>query len=154
MDGEHREIERKFLLRGMPSLPPGGRVLRIDQGYIPGEKVRERVRRVREGATTTHYRNMKLGRGMTRLEFEEPTTEAIFRALWRATRGHRLRKVRYIVRDGLTWEIDRFLGFELVLAEVELESETQHVTLPAWLQAVLEREVTGDEAYGNSRLAR
>lgn len=154
MGAAHHEIERKYLLRGMPRLPAGARVLRIDQGYIPGEKVRERVRRVREGDRVAYYRTMKLGRGMSRLEFEEPTTAAIFRALWGATRGHRLRKVRYVVEDGLTWEIDRFLGLELVLAEVELESETQAVAIPAWLAPVLEREVTGDEAYGNSNLAR
>lgn len=149
------EIERKYLLRRMPRLPGGARALRIDQGYIPGEEVRERLRRVRTAGRTRYYRTMKLGSGLSRLEFEEETTGEIFRALWRATRGRRLRKVRYeIEHEGLVWQIYRFLGFELVLAEVELETESQPVGIPEWLAPVLEREVTGEAEYGNSALAR
>lgn len=148
------EIERKYLLRRMPRLPPGARVLRVDQGYVPGTRLRERVRRVQEGDRVSYFRTMKFGGGIKRREIEEATTEEVFRALWRATRGRRIRKVRYIVETDVAWEIDRFIGFDLVLAEVELEREDQHVAIPDWLQPVLEREVTGEAAYHNSALAR
>lgn len=146
------EIERKFLLRGMPRLPEGARVLRIDQGWIPGQRLKERLRRTREGAATTYYRTVKLGSGMKRLEIEEETTEEVFRALWRLTRGKRIRKVRYVV-DG-RWEIDRFVGRDLVLAEIELEYEEERVQVPEWLAPFIEREVTGDIRYTNYSLAR
>ncbi|NJD09578.1 MAG: adenylate cyclase [Gemmatimonadetes bacterium] len=147
-----REIERKFLLRDMPRLPAGARVLRIDQGWLPGQRLRERLRRTREGAATTYYRTVKLGSGLERLEIEEETTEAVFRTLWRLTRGKRVRKVRYVV-DG-RWEIDRFVGCRLVLAELELEHAEERVQVPEWLAPYIDREVTGDGRYTNYHLAR
>jgi len=152
--GDDYEIERKFLLRGMPRLPRGARVLRIDQGYIPGQRLKERLRRVREVNQTTYYRTIKFGSGIRRLEIEEETTAGVFRTLWRLTRGKRIRKRRYVVDDQGTWEIDRFVGFDLVLAEIELASEDERVSVPEWLAAVVEKEVTGDVAYTNYSLAR
>ena len=65
-------------------------------------------------------------------------------------------KHRHQVRDaGHLWEIDVFEGRDLVLAEVEFPSRAaaERLEIPAWLQAVLEREVTGDPAYLNVNLA-
>lgn len=152
--GPDTEIERKYLLRSMPRLPEGARVLRIDQGYVPGERLVERVRRVREGEETRHYRTVKLGRGVRRIEVEEETDPATFNALWRLTRGRRITKRRYVVAsDGRTWEIDRFVGRRLVLAEVELPSEDATVRVPAWLEKRIVREVTGEAEYLNVNLA-
>jgi CYTH domain-containing protein len=148
------EIERKYLLRSMPRLPEGARVLRIDQGYVPGERLIERVRRVREGEETRHYRTVKLGSGIRRIEVEEETDPTTFRALWRLTRGRRIKKRRYVVEaGGRTWQIDRFVGRGLVLAEVELPDETVSVDVPAWLEKRIVREVTGEPEYLNVNLA-
>jgi len=148
-------MERKFLLRAMPRLPAGARVLRIDQGWIPGVRLRERLRRTREGEHTTYYRAVKLGSGLKRLELEEQTTPEVFRALWRLTRGKRIRKLRYVVAaGGRAWEIDRFPALGLVLAEIELGSEEEPVQIPEWLSPVIEREVTGEVEYTNYSLAR
>ena len=55
----------------------------------------------------------------------------------------------------MTWEIDEFLDRSgLWLAEVELETADQRVEIPAWLGAVLEREVTDEKEYTNHALAR
>ena len=71
------------------------------------------------------------------------------------TEGRRLRKRRYRVPEGnLVWEIDQFLDRDLVLAEVELgPGAPTEVEIPAWLRPHVEREVTGDEAYSNFKLA-
>jgi CHAD domain-containing protein/CYTH domain-containing protein len=151
------EIERKYLLRGLPELPGGAgrRTLEIEQGYIPGERVRERIRRVRENGRGTWYRTMKLGMGLERLEFEDETTAEIFDAMWPLTAGHRLRKRRHVVPEGeLAWEIDQFLDRELVLAELEIPSAETPVTVPDWLAPYVVREVTGELEYLNSTLAR
>ncbi|HSJ15425.1 MAG TPA: CYTH domain-containing protein [Longimicrobiales bacterium] len=149
------EIERKYLLSGMPRLPRPHRRLRVEQGYVPGKALRERVRRVREGAETRYYRTMKFGRGVSRTEIEEETTAAVFRALWRVTLGKRVRKRRYVVPDGARcWEIDRFADRNLVLAEIELERADEEVRFPDWLGHYIVREVTDEPAYGNYRLAR
>jgi hypothetical protein len=55
------------------------------------------------------------------------------------------------MHEGLTWEIDEFLGENagLVVAEVELVSEDQKFARPPWVT----KEVTTDARYFNSSLA-
>lgn len=150
------EIERKFLLTGMPSLPDGAVRTEIVQGWLPGERLQERIRRVRRrGEPPKYYRTVKLGSGLSRTEVEEEADEATFRRLWSLTKGKRVRKLRFKVPDGdLTWEIDRFAGRRLFLAEVELPSEDYEVRVPDWLSGHVERDVTGEDAYVNINLAR
>ena len=92
---------------------------------------------------------------MNRFEFEEDAPEEFFAAVWPLTLGHRVRKRRYYVADaGVTWEVDEFLDRELVLAEIELESEDQHIDIPASIASVLVREVTDEQGFSNYRLSR
>ena len=72
----HSKSSGSTCCTGMPDLPdrPGRRTLDIDQGYLPGDRVRERLRRVREGDQERWYRTVKLGLGLERLEFEDETT--------------------------------------------------------------------------------
>jgi CHAD domain-containing protein/CYTH domain-containing protein len=154
------EIERKYLLRFVPDEARDGQRLDIDQGYVPGEELHERIRRVSvrhaSGRTDVHfYRTVKLGEGVARTEIEEETTEAIFQVLWPLTRGRRLRKRRFeVTADGHTWEIDEFKNRDLVLAEIELESEDDDVTFPEWLEPAVQREVTTEPEFQNINLAR
>ena len=104
--------------------------LEIDQGYIPGVKVRERVRRVAAGALVRYVRTIKVGSGISRFEFEEEATEEFFAAVWPLTQGHRIRKRRYRMPGTTgTWEVDEFLDRELVLAEIELEERPSEPVL-------------------------
>lgn len=149
------EIERKYLLRSMPELGEGVRWKEIEQGWIPGERLAERLRRVRSAEGERWYRTIKLGRGVTRTEIEEETTRHIFLRLWSLTRGRRVRKRRYVVPTGdLVWEIDRFRRIPLILAEVELASEDTEVVIPPWLAPHVVREVTGESSFVNINLAR
>jgi CHAD domain-containing protein/CYTH domain-containing protein len=157
---EGMEIERKYLLSCLPDEARDGRRLDIAQGYIPGAQLHERLRRVAirhpSGRTEVHfYRTVKLGEGVARTEIEEETTEAIFLAMWPLTRRHRLRKRRFAVEvDGRTWEIDEFKNRDLVLAEIELESDDEDVTFPDWLGPAVQREVTDEPEFQNINLAR
>lgn len=154
------EIERKYLLRFVPDEARDGRRVDIAQGYLPGTRLHERVRRVsiHHGSgrkDVRFYRTVKLGEGVTRTEIEEETTEAIFLALWPLTKRRRLRKRRFEVdADGRTWEIDEFRNRDLVLAEIELDSEDEEVTFPDWLAPAVQREVTGEPEFQNINLAR
>ncbi|HEU4456150.1 MAG TPA: CHAD domain-containing protein [Longimicrobium sp.] len=151
----NREIERKYLLKRMPRFSGlAVEVREIDQGWLPGERLAERLRRVRVDGKVTYYRTVKLGAGISRFELEEETDERTFRRLWSLTRGKRVRKLRYRVQDGaFTWEIDRFRGRRLVLAEVELPSEDTEVEPPVWLRRLVVRDVTGEPEYVNINLA-
>jgi len=154
------EIERKYLLRFVPEMARDGRRLDIAQGYVPGSKLHERIRRVSvlHGSgrkEVRFYRTVKLGEGVTRTEVEEETTEAIFLTMWPLTKRHRLRKRRFEVDvDGQTWEIDEFKNRDLVLAEIELDSEDEKVRFPDWLAPAVQREVTGEPEFQNINLAR
>ena len=150
------EIERKYLLSALPQFPRVDTVLEIDQGYIPGETLIERLRRERhpDGAVK-YYRTIKLGSGVQRIEVEDETDRATFEHLWMLTDGRRLTKRRYLVPNGDdVWEVDEFTDRELVLAELEIDHVDARIDIPAWLEKVLVREVTDEKAYTNRSLAR
>lgn len=149
------EIERKYLLTGLPPAMPDATTVNIEQGYLPGERVVERLRMVQEGRRRAYFRTIKVGTGVVRTELEEATTRATFRAMWPLTEGKRLTKRRHQVPAGeLTWEVDEFTDRPLVLAEIELPSKDTAVELPEWLAPYVEREVTGEQAYLNWTLAK
>lgn len=150
------EIERKYLLRGLPKMPRASAVLDIDQGYIPGENLVERLRRERsQDGVERYYRTVKAGRGVERLELEDETDERTFKHLWQLTLGRRLRKRRHVVANGDDmWEIDEFLDRPLVLGELEIPRADATIAIPEWLKPVLVREVTDEPEYTNRSLAR
>jgi CYTH domain-containing protein len=150
------EIERKYLLRGLPDRVAGAPVLEIEQGYIPGERITERVRRARADHGTRYYRTIKAGSGLVKLEVEEEITDELFIALWPLTRGARVAKRRYLIREAdVVWEIDEFVDrADLWFAEVELQDAGQIVSIPAWLEPYVVREVTEDRAFTNRALAK
>ncbi|MBY0491273.1 MAG: CHAD domain-containing protein [Gemmatimonadaceae bacterium] len=154
--GVPMEIERKYLLRSCPAEARAVAPDRIEQGWIPGTMLRERLRRrTAPDGTVQCWRTVKLGPAEARIEVEETTSRELFDAMWPLTASARVRKVRHVVPWGAHhWEIDVFLDRELVLAEVELASLDEPVVLPPWLAACVEREVTGDPAYFNAVLAR
>lgn len=152
----HIEIERKFLLSALPAMPAVRDVLEIDQGYLPGKRLLERLRRQRHrDGTVRYFRTVKLGSGMERMELEDETDARVFDHLWLLTEGMRLRKRRYLVPAGsLTWEIDEFTDRTLALAELEVPTRDTTIEIPDWLRPVVVRDVTDERQYSNRSLAR
>ena len=149
------EIERKYLLTGVPPDMPRGTTTILHQGYLPGVHIVERLRRTIRAKRTSYARTIKLGTGLVRTEIEEPTTREVFDALWPLTEGKRVEKQRHaIAAGGVTWEIDVFTDRDLVLAEVELTDERQEVRFPDWLAPFVERDVTEESTYVNYVLAK
>jgi CHAD domain-containing protein/CYTH domain-containing protein len=149
------EIERKYLLSRLPSHVLDFPSEEIEQGWLPGRELVERLRQVRSNGTTSWYRTVKTGQGLQRIEIEEATTPELFEALWPLTSGCRVRKRRYVVPEGaLTWEIDQFLDRNLILAEIELPTADTQFEIPVWLAEYLVREVTGEPEFVNRTLAR
>jgi CYTH domain-containing protein len=149
------EIERKYLLSALPPDMPPGDLVTMEQGYLPGQRLIERLRREVSGDGERLTRTVKTGSGIARTELEEGTTPDVFDAMWPLTSGRRVGKRRHRVSDGsLIWEIDEFTDRALVLAEVELGDTSLHPEIPAWLQPVVVREVTGEAEYLNANLAR
>lgn len=151
------EIERKYLLARLPENALDAPFVEIEQGYLPGKRLIERIRRVRstEGVERW-FRTVKIGSGIERLELEEESDANLCRVMWRLTTGRRVRKRRYSIRDvsDALWEVDEYLDRTLVVAEVELPAPDTVIELPSWLRAVLDREVTDEPEYANDHLAR
>ncbi len=153
--GGRIENERKFLLTGLPPRAEDAPALEIVQGWLPGERIQERIRRVAGAEGERYWRGLKQGAGPQRLEAEEEITREVFETLWPLTEGRRISKRRRKIEEGrLTWEIDDFDGRDLVLAEVELPPEDVAATIPEWLRPLVVHDVTDDPAYLNHNLAR
>jgi CYTH domain-containing protein len=149
------EIERKYLLRSLPTPLTDATVVLIEQGYLPGTRLVERLRHEVTDGGDRWTRTVKVGIGVARTELEEPTTRELFDAMWPLTAGRRVTKRRHCIRHGaLTWEIDEFTDRDLVLAEVELRNAAEQPDLPDWLAPLVVREVTGEPEYVNANLAR
>lgn len=151
--GGRLENERKYLLAGLPPRAAEDEGVEITQGWLPGARMRERIRRVRGPSGERYWRALEQGTGGARLEAEE-TTQEVFEALWPLTKDRRVSKRRRRVREGaLAWEVDEFTDRDLVLAEVELPARATEVSLPDWLRPLVVREVTDDAAYQDENLA-
>jgi adenylate cyclase len=146
------EIERKFLLRSDSWRQQASSRELLRQGYLTGGS-RCSIR-ARFGGDRA-WLNIKAKRsGMTRLEFEYPIAVAdADQMLNELANGPLLEKYRHHIDAApYVWEIDEFLGANagLIVAEIELPSETAQFDRPDWLGD----EVTDDERYYNFNLAQ
>jgi len=150
--GRSLEIERTFLVPEMPRLEDL-RCERVRQGYVtrPGDSAQVRLRR--KGGR--YLITVKSGAGLSRNERETEIDPAAFEALWPATEGRRLEKLRRTGRlpGGPAFELDEFRGplAPLRLVEVEFRDTdaARAFTPPDWFG----REVTDDPRYTNAHLA-
>ena len=145
------EIERKFLLAGDEWRSLGQPVL-LRQGYLSSQP--DRVVRVRiegERATMT-IKGRSSGATRGEWEYEIPLVDANELLDQLCERPIIEKYRRRIPFEGLTWEVDEFLGANqgLMFAEVELDSEDQQFDKPSWIG----EEVTHDSRYFNSSLIR
>jgi adenylate cyclase len=145
------EIERKFLVKKDVWLPKNkGDLYR--QGYLSSAK--ERIVRLRVAGDKGFLTVKGLTEGFSRLEFEyEIPKEDADQMLDRLCERPLIEKIRYREEyQGLNWEIDVFEGDNegLIMAEVELESETQEFPLPHWIG----EEVSEDPRYFNVNLVK
>lgn len=144
------EIEKKYLLKGLPSLE-NYPFHRIEQAYLCTKPV-VRVRREDEN----YYMTYK-GQGMmSREEYNLPLDQESFEHLSAKADGHVIRKTRYLIpldQEGLVAEVDVFEPpfAPLILAEVEFTSEEQadKFVPPSWFG----EDVTFDGRYHNSYMS-
>jgi adenylate cyclase len=141
-----REIERKFLLAGDGWRRQVRSSEAMRQGYLSESEVSVRVRMV--GASQA-WLNIKAGGFVaSRLEFDYEIPAEDARELLALCRRPLVEKIRHHVYvDDQHWEIDEFLGANagLIVAEIELDSETRPVVRPDWLG----QEVTEQRRYYN-----
>ena len=147
-----REIERKFLLRRTPENLADYPHEEIEQGYLAAERGGVQVRLRKKGNVRTLA--FKRGTKSAREEREIRLSVEQFDALWPATAGRRLSKVRYDVPYGQRIvEVDIYAGRHdgVIVAEVEFPDEESCRTFvpPDWLG----EDVTGKSRYSNVVMA-
>jgi adenylate cyclase len=146
------EIERKFLVTSDAFKTEAFSQNRIKQGYL--SSVPERTVRVRtkgeKGFLT--IKGISSESGLSRFEWEKeiPVDEA--EKLLLLCESGVIDKTRFEVKSGRhIVEIDEFYGKNegLIMAEIELQSETESFEKPIWLG----EEVTNDKRYYNAYLS-
>lgn len=146
-----QEIERKFLVAN-DGWRPGASGVLMRQGYIPTQD--KRTVRVRLAGDRAYLTLKGPVVGLVRSEFEYPIpVEDAQTILDTLCQPPLIQKYRYRIPQGdVVWEVDEFLADNagLILAEVELQTPEQAITLPPWIGP----EVSGDPRYFNSNLAR
>jgi len=146
------EIERKFLTLDDTWKASATGSAHILQGYFARTPLlRARIRIYGDkGFITLKSEGGKLIRH--EYEYEIPKAEAV-EMIKQFSIEPIITKTRYDVPyGGVVWAVDVFEGANrgLVLAEAELETPDQALSMPRWAG----REVTNDRHYGNSSLAR
>ncbi len=90
--------------------------------------------------------------GASRLEYEYPIPLQDAQEMLQHFAAAVVCKTRHVIHyGGKCWEVDIFRGENegLIVAEIELQHEEETFALPPWV----DREVTGEEKYYNSRLS-
>jgi adenylate cyclase len=152
VDPSLQEIERKFLVKRFPPNLKKYPHDIVEQGYLATGRGGLQVRLRKKGAVLSL--TYKQGTRGQREEREIRLSPEQFNALWPATAGRRLTKVRYDVPwKKHTIEIDVYRGRHhgLVVAEVEFDDQKSAAEFerPDWLG----RDVSGKQKYSNVALA-
>ena len=143
------EIEKKFLVKKIPKNNIKYSHY-IKQGYIVSDK--QKVIRVRQ-KEDDYFITIKGNKiGISRFEFEypipQPDAEDLFESF--CEKGLIEKTRHYIDYKNHTWELDVFHGENkgLIVAEIELKSESEKFSLPNWIG----NEVTSEAKYYNMNL--
>lgn len=145
------EIERRFLLANNDWRALAGAPQILRQGYLKVDKacsIRVRISGSQAWLTLKGYIS-----DVSRSEFEYPIPLADAEAILSGLCPFKLEKHRYTLSyQGLTFEIDEYLGENapLVVAELELPDEDAPYPRPAWLG----EEITSHGHYTNAYLSK
>lgn len=152
--GADLEAARTYVLAGLPDRLKEVEAMRLDRGWLPGDRIRERIRRVRSAGTERYYRTVEVGASTGSGGLDERIGRSLWRKLWLLTEGNRVRTKRYeVTEEALHWRFEEFLDFDLVLAEVEFAPGGEEVTIPSWLGPWIVEEVTHEPGYDITVLA-
>ena len=144
------ETERKFLVIGT-DWKVGAPGKEFSQGYLSQDP--ERSVRVRIAGDQAFLTIKGMSHGISRQEFEYPIPRDDASELLSLCLPAIISKTRYFVEiNGHRWEVDEFHGDNqgLVIAEIELDNESDQVELPQWIG----KEVSDDTRYYNVSLAK
>lgn len=149
-----KEIEKKFLVdvnsEFIKNLKKSKGIL-IQQGYL-NQDITKTIRvRTKDNKGYITIKGKQIGITKPEYEYEIPLQDAKELLLMCEIK---LEKIRYEFKseDNLIWEIDFFKGSNegLIIAELELEKETQNFKKPSWIK----EDISTDFRFSNLNLAK
>lgn len=152
------EIEKKFLITGIPGDVDSYRHYEIEQGYIctsPTVRIRKRDNEYFLTVKSKPVNGIKPSETLINDEYEINISKEAYEHLLQKVDSTPLSKTRYLVPldGGLTAEVDVFRGrlSGLQFAEVEFPTAeaAEHFKKPSWFV----KDVSSDKRYRNSYLA-
>ena len=147
------EIERKYLVSADDYRAAASKKSSITQGYLNSDPQRSVRIRLKDHKGYITVKGKSNDSGLSRFEWEKEISKTEAEALLNICEKTIISKVRYEVVVGKhVFEVDEFRAENqgLVVAEVELDSETEKFSKPEWLG----KEVTGNIKYYNSKLSQ
>tara|TARA_B100000700_G_scaffold296516_1_gene360487 strand:- start:110 stop:610 length:501 start_codon:yes stop_codon:yes gene_type:complete len=146
------EIERRFLVKNQDWKLTVILSENFNQGYLNSisDKWTTRVRIIDNTKAYITLKSSKNGLVNYEFEYHIPTKDAI--QLFKLSE-HKITKTRYQLKvNDKNWVVDSFSGLNasLEIAEIELGSESEQITLPTWCG----QEITGIKSLSNASLAK
>ena len=148
-----QEIERRFLLKNLPAMPPDGS-RRIEQFYTPDG---HRFRRGRKEYSFDWTYEKIIKRPIQNLINEEEIFDCSALDYLEEFKNNvgNLQKSRYIYHTQQnTFEVDEFDNMRLIICEVELQSPDQEILFPKEIKDQIILEITGMPEFSNFNLAK
>ena len=147
------ERERKFKVISKKFISLSHKVINIKQGYLSKENNLSVRIRISDKKSFLCIKGPSSKSGISRYEFEKEISLIEGSELLKLCLPRIIYKKRYMIEyEKQFFEVDVFEGFlkGLILAEIELNSESQKVYLPDWIG----EEVTGVKNFYNSQLSK
>jgi len=153
------EIERKFLLKGVPDLKPD-EVIKIKQWYLKVDGIWERARSMESNISgikwvhtvktrVSDISNIEEEIDLSKYEFDSFVKEC------KKSNGRYITKERRIYLDGdFKWEVDIFSNkCHIIIAEVEIPNEDYDLIIPEFIEKKNLLEVSGLKQFSNRSLS-
>ncbi len=139
------EIERKFLLENSSWRAAAYKRERLVDGLVAASDGRKVRVRLYEDRATLAIKSARKGLKRAEFEYEIPLADATELVAKHCGEKVLAKTRHYVEHMGYIWEIDEYVGLleGVVIAEVELDTEDDHVPLPPWIG----REITYDPNY-------
>jgi CYTH domain-containing protein len=147
-----KEIERKFLVKG-EFKHLAIKDIRIIQTYLSIDRDKTVRVRIADDKAFLTIKGRPKPNSISRNEWEIPVPVSDAREMMKICMPGKIDKTRYLVPSGRhTFEVDVFHDKNegLIIAEIELSSESENFEKPEWLG----EEVTGKPEYYNANLIR
>jgi adenylate cyclase len=147
-----KEIERKFLVKG-PFRHLAVREIKVLQTYLSIDYQKTIRLRIADDKAYLTVKGRAVENSIARGEWEFPIPVQDCLEMMKICLPGKIVKTRYLVPDGQRiFEVDVFHDRNegLIIAELELQSETEEFEKPSWLG----EEVTGRPEYYNANLIK